>query len=164
MLRSAKRFVERFDPLSKLGVTDIVTGKIPPSRVRTMFSKPVVILPSIDAPGLAANLSTGVGANFIVIAFYLWKPAGSAYVGAPGNIRLRRAGVALSFDIAYGPRLTSTNADVLISYPVVFAGVVAPSDSYDLIFTSADVTGDGPPLYYAAFYVKVPLTFPGQEL
>ena len=163
MPMTARRLAQRSSVLAKLGPAgcDVVSGKIIPSRVRTMNTLPVTVLPDLDAPTLPFNQATGIGTLYAVRAIYIWKPAGSAYIGAPGNLQLRfDTGVATAFSVAYTAPLTSTDAAVHSGSLVnTILGPTLPV-KYDLFFSGANVTGDGPPLYYAIFFTKYPLTAP----
>lgn len=92
MLRSQKRTFSRYDPLAKLNQQEVTSGKIIPSRVRSMHTTHITVLPDLDAPAVPQDLAAGIG-------YYL---------------------------------------------------------------VTADVTGDGPPLYYTIFFNRVPLSPPFQ--
>src|SRR5258706_8334669 len=126
-----------------------------------MHSIPIVVLPGLDAPDLPLNFTTGVGTFFRPVRMFIWKPPGSAYAGAPGNLQLRLSTGTLIFNSANSSVLTNTDAGV-ISFIDQGVYPLTGLDKYDLFFATADITGDGPPLYYTIFYTRVPLTCPLQ--
>lgn len=168
MLRTAKRTVSRYDALGRLNQLEVVSGKIIPSRVRTLHSIPITVLPELDAGAVAQDFAASIGYYLVPIRLFLWKPAGSAYVGAAGNFQVRGAtGGALFVDTSLSAALQSNNA-----YSLAFNGAynnpAAQSISFysrhEFFFLTSDLTGDGPPLYYTFFFNRVPLSPPFQML
>src|SRR5882672_4171609 len=128
MLRTARRTNSRYDAISKLNAEEFTSGKIVPSRVRTLFSVPITVLPALDAPTIALNAAAGLGLFMGSMRFYLWKPAGSAYVGTPGNLRLTTSTGANTLNTPFTTELTSTNAWVV---NVVVGGNLLPATGTD---------------------------------
>jgi hypothetical protein len=166
MLRTAKRTASRYDTVGRLNQQDVVSGKIIPSRVRTLHSIPITVLPELDAPAESQDFVTGIGYYLVPLRIFLWKPAGSAYVGAAGNFQVRGNTTALYVDSSLSAALQSTNA-----YSLAFNGAfnnpaaqsIATYARHEFFFATADVTGDGPPLYYTIFFIRVPISAPLQR-
>ena len=162
MLKTAQRTYARYDAINKLNSEEFISGKIPASRVRTMFTTPITVIPGLDAPTPASNPALGIGTFFIPIRFLVWKPVGLGYVGAVGNLLLKTSSGANTLSYPYAAILASNNADAAC---VLVSGALSPAtglDKFTLSFSGADPTGDGPPLYYACFFTRYSLTCPLQ--
>jgi hypothetical protein len=141
-----------------------VSGEIPPSRVRTLHSLPVTVLPELDGAAEPLNPVLGVGHWLVPLRMYVWKPAGSAYVGISGGFQLRDAiGAVVQTDPGFSAALQSPGAYSAV-WIAFTSGVAYPGTPdftrYELFFPTADVTGDGPPLFYTIIYNRVPASAP----
>jgi len=162
MLRSSREFASKFDALSRLGVDDVFYGRIDPPQVRTMFSLPVQIVPTIPDSLLGAAEQPSGSLFYYPSRLFVWKPKGS-YSGAPGNLRLlfSQGAPIVGFDFTYTAVLTADKPDCRI-YTQSVAYNQFDAGFFKLGFSAADVTGNGPPLYYALFAKRVPLSVPFQ--
>jgi hypothetical protein len=162
MLRSSRKFASKFDALSRLGVDDMFYGRIDPPQVRTMFSAPVQIVPTIPDSILGQGEQPSTSLFYYPTRLFVWKPKG-LYSGAPGALTLFFSnGVAVvGFSVTYTAVLTASQPDCRI-YTQSAAYNQFDCGFLKLGFSGADVTGAGPALYYALFCKKVPLSVPFQ--